>query len=133
MSFLPDKVLCSLYAQCSRFESLKEEMSTTARKRRMVLQEREIEEHDWFLGLRLDHQVPLDEAAMDFVATPIVIDGEQTTHAERYSSAYEKNFGRANSYCNKKCGPLECKAVGGKEKYEGCPLNNAEIHAMLKD
>src|SRR3989344_5360146 len=131
MAFLSDNLLCRMYAppqgseessprfHCKFFESLTEDgllnekMRRIARKRRDVLQSREIEENDWFLGLRLEHEVPLEEAAMDFTTTPIIIDGERTTHAGRYSGAYEKNFGRANSYCNKKCGPLECRAIGG--------------------
>ena len=133
MPFLPDEVLCSLYAQCSRFESLKEEMRIIAWKRKMVLQEREIEEHDWFLGLRVDHQIPLDEAAMDFVDRPIVLDGKVTNHADRFSDAYEQRFPIINDYCNKQCAYLYCKATVQRLNYVGCPLTNQEIHQLLRD
>ncbi|MBI2665130.1 hypothetical protein HYX12_00735 [Candidatus Woesearchaeota archaeon] len=146
MGFLLDEQLCSMYSpelreikdgkprfSCKELEKLRKEMKATATQRRNVLQEREIEEHDWYLGLRLQHEVPLEEAAIDFACAPIVIEEKPTTHAARYSDAYTTRFRQANSYCNKKCNPLNCNARQGKDNYQGCPLTNAEIHRMLND
>jgi|SRR3989338_11068432 len=86
-------------------------------RRVLTLELREVGEDEYYLGEQAHHSVGVDAASAHFAAN----------HGQRFRNAYEQNKTAIDAYCDRVCGPYECRGNGQ------CSLSNQDIHQLLQD
>lgn len=84
-------------------------------KRYIKFQLKELDEHKYYLGERLNKEPSIEETVYDWI---------RSGHAERFRQTYLRHQSTIDNYCNNSCGE-NCN--------ETCPTTKTLLHILLED